>query len=379
MESLVGDVQLHIVHRQQFFILLDQTVAGLLQHAHQCILVQVVQHGDDRQTADKLGDEAELDKVVGFDLPQQSLFSLAGVILQRTAKAQCGLVGAAEDILIQTVERTAADEEDVGGVDLDELLLGVLAAALRGNIADGAFQDLQQSLLHTFTAHVAGDGGIFTLAGDLVDLINIDDTDLSFLDVEVCGLNELEQDVLDVLAHIAGLRQGGSVCDGEGNAQHLGQRLGQQGLANTRGSQQQDVGLLQLNVCALAAQDALIVVVDRDGQHTLGLVLTDDILVQTFLDLCGGLDVDGEIICGLDTRPAGAAAAGAGAVAARMIRLVREQVGAEADAFAADVHAGADDHPLHFVLMFAAEAADQILFVFISAGIVISHNRFSLS
>jgi len=62
-----------------------------------------------------------------------------------------------------------------------------------------------------------------------------------------------------------------------------------------------------------------------------------------------------------------------------MIRLVREQVGAEADAFAADVYAGADDHPLHFVLMFAAEAADQILFVFISAGIVISHNRFSLS
>jgi hypothetical protein len=62
-----------------------------------------------------------------------------------------------------------------------------------------------------------------------------------------------------------------------------------------------------------------------------------------------------------------------------MIRLVREQVGAEADAFAADVHAGPNDHPLHFVLMFAAEAADQILFVFISAGIVISHNRFSLS
>ena len=120
-------------------------------------------------------------------------------------------------------------------------------------------------------------------------------------------------------------------------------------------------------------------VVDRDGQHTLSLILTDDVLVQTLLDLCGGLDIDGEIICGLDTRPAGAAAAGARAVAARMIRLVREQVGAEADAFAADVHAGADDHPLHFVLMFAAEAADQILFVFISAGIVISHNRFSLS
>jgi hypothetical protein len=71
----------------------------------------------------------------------------------------------------------------------------------------------------------------------------------------------------------------------------------------------------------------------------------------------------------------------AGWIRARLAlpRLGRELVGAEADAFAADVHAGADDHPLHFVLMFAAEAADQILFVFISAGIVISHNRFSLS
>ncbi len=47
-----------------------------------------------------------------------------------------------------------------------------------------------------------------------------------------------------------------------------------------------------------------------------------------------------------------------------------EQIGAEADTLAADIHAGTDDHPLHFVLMFAAEAADQILFVFISAGIV---------
>ena len=119
-------------------------------------------------------------------------------------------------------------------------------------------------------------------------------------------------------------------------------------------------------------------VVDRDGQHTLGLVLTDDVLVKSLLDLRRGLDVDGKLVRRLDARPAGTAAAGAGA-AARVIRLVREQIGTEADAFAADVHAGTDDHPLHFILMFAAEAADQILFVFISAGIVISHNRFSLS
>ena len=51
VEGLVGELQLYTVHAQQFLVLLDQAVAGLLEHAHQCILVQIVQHGDDRQTA----------------------------------------------------------------------------------------------------------------------------------------------------------------------------------------------------------------------------------------------------------------------------------------------------------------------------------------
>ena len=96
--------------------------------------------------------------------------SLGGVILQRTAEAQRGLIGAAQDILVQTVKGTAADEQDVGGVDLDELLLRVLAAALRRHVADSSLQDLQQCLLYALAAHIASDGGVFALAGDLVDL-----------------------------------------------------------------------------------------------------------------------------------------------------------------------------------------------------------------
>ena len=49
---------------------------------------------------------------------------------------------------------------------------------------------------------------------------------------------------------------------------------------------------------------------------------------------------------------------------------------AQADALAADVDTGADDHPLHFVLMLAAEAAHQVFFIF--AGIVVCHNCYSL-
>src|SRR5699024_5353449 len=103
------------------------------QYADERGFIERVQHRHDRQTADQLRDQAELDKIVRFDLAQQLL---AGLILveagaQLAAEAQGGSVGALLDILFQPVERTAADEEDVLGVDLDKLLLRVLAAALR--------------------------------------------------------------------------------------------------------------------------------------------------------------------------------------------------------------------------------------------------------
>ena len=376
MQGFVREGKLHVIHAQQLLVLLDQTVAGLLEHAYQCILVQIIQHSDDRQTADQLRDQAELDQIVGLYLAQQGALSLGGVILQRTAEAQRGLIGAAQNILVQTIKGTATNEQDVGGVDLDELLLRVLAAALRRHVADSTLQDLQQCLLHALAAHIAGDGGVFALASDLIDLINVDDADLCLLHVKICRLDQFEQNVLHVLAHITGLGKGGGIRNCEGHAQHLGQCLCQQGLAHAGGAQQQHVGLLQLHVAALAAEDALIVVVDRNGQHTLCLVLTDDILIQTILDLGRGHDVDIQICgSGLDMGAACASASRTGAFG--LIRLVREQIVAQADALAADIDPGANDHALHFVLMLAAKAANQILFVF--AGIVICHSCFSLS
>ena len=311
---------------------------------------------------------------MGLHLAQQGLLGLGRGVLQVAAKAQGRIVGAALDVLVQPVERAAADEQDVGGVDLDELLLGVLAAALGRHVADRALDDLEQGLLHALAAHVPGDGGVLALAGDLVDLINVNDPDLRPLDVEVRRLDQLEQDVFHVLAHIAGLGQGGGVGDGEGHAQHPGQGLGKQSLAHAGGAQQQDVGFLQLHVVALAAHDPLVVVVHLHGQHPLGVVLADDVLVQAVLDLLGGQDVhrrrDGRLHPGPRTRraaPGRAAAAGA-------VGLFGQQVVAKADALAADVDAGPDDHPLYFVLMLAAEAANEVFFIFISAGIVICHS-----
>src|SRR6266516_4480560 len=70
----------------------------------------------------------------------------------------------------------------MGGVDLQELLLRMLAAAVRRHRRDGTFHDLEQSLLHALARAVAGDRRVVGLAADLVDLVDIDDAALGALD-----------------------------------------------------------------------------------------------------------------------------------------------------------------------------------------------------
>ena len=198
------------------------------------------------------------------------------------------LADAPLDLLVEADERAAADEQDVGRVDLEELLVRVLAPALRRHVGDRAFEDLQQRLLHALARDVAGDRRVLVLAADLVDLVDVDDPLLALLDVAAGGLQQLEDDVLDVLADVAGLGQRRRVDDREGDGEELGERLRQQRLAGAGRADQQDVRLGQLDLVAAARLlldlDPLVVVVDRDRELLLGLFLADDVLVEELLD-----------------------------------------------------------------------------------------------
>ncbi len=173
----------------------------------------------------------------------------------------------ADDVL-EADERAAADEQDVRGVDLQELLLRMLAAALGRHAGGRALDDLEQRLLHALAGHVAGDRRVVALARDLVDLVDVDDAALRLLDVVVGVLQQAEDDVLDVLADVAGLGEAGRVGDGERHLEEARQRLRQQRLARAGRPDQQDVRLLQLDVAGDQLRvDALVVVVDRDREH----------------------------------------------------------------------------------------------------------------
>ena len=245
---------------------------------------------DHGQAADELGDQAVLDQVLRLQpLERRAAVAPTGAGLTSDLEAHRLLADAAVDDLVEADEGAAADEEDVGRVDLEELLVRVLAPALGRHVGDGALEDLEQRLLDALARHVARDRRVLVLARDLVDLVDVDDPLLALLDVAAGRLQQLEDDVLDVLADVAGLGQRRGVHDGEGDREHLGQRLGQQRLARARRADQQDVGLGQLDVVPAARRlldlDALVVVVDRDGELLLGALLADDVVVEELLDL----------------------------------------------------------------------------------------------
>ena len=185
LQGVVAKLQSNIFKLEQFLILPDDRVLGLGQDLDQRFLAQIFEDGHHRHAADEFGNEAELDQIDGLDLFQH--VDVAAVRIAGAAAASGDAVSswarkpmdlgpdALGNDFFEADERSAADEQDVGGVDRREFLVGMLAAALRRNVGDRAFQDLQQRLLDAFARNVAGDGGILVLAADLVDFVDIDD------------------------------------------------------------------------------------------------------------------------------------------------------------------------------------------------------------
>ncbi len=340
-QGLVGEGQLDIFHFEQPLVLLHQRILRFLQDLLQRGFVEILQRRNHRQATDELRNEAVLQQILRLDLAE----NLAGATIFRRhhlgGEADRGRPSARRDDLLEPRERTTADEQDVGGVDLQELLLRMLATTLRGNRGDRAFHDLQQRLLHALARHIAGDRGIVGLARDLVDFVDVDDAALRPLDIIVRGLEQLEDDVLDVFADIAGFGQRRCIRHGERHIENARQRLRQQRLARAGRTDQQDVGLRQFDVVVLGLMvQPLVVVVDRDRENLLRMLLADHVIVQHLADFLRRRNS----ITRLHQR---------GFV------LLANDVHAEFDALIADENGGAGDQFADFVLALPAERAIQ--------------------
>src|SRR4030095_15003662 len=161
------------------------------------------------------------------------------------------------DDFFQAHERAAADKEDAAGVDANVFLLWMLASALGRHVADGAFANLQHRLRYALARDIAGERNVLGFAGDFVDLVDVDDALLRALHFEVGILEQAQDDILHVLAHVAGLSERGGVSDGKRHVEDGGERTGEERLPRAGIADEQNIALLDFDV-ALAGGPFLL-------------------------------------------------------------------------------------------------------------------------
>src|SRR4029078_11050139 len=139
--------------------------------------------------------------------------------------------------------------------------------------------DLYQRMRQTFARNGGGDTRVLGLAGDLVQLVDVDDAALALGDVEVSGLEQPHEDVLNVFADITRFGERGRVGDGEGDVEDSGERLSEKSFADARWAEEQDIALIELDfvVSRVARVDSFVVIVDRNRERLFRVFLTDDV------------------------------------------------------------------------------------------------------
>ena len=125
------------------------------------------------------------------------------------------LAGAGVDDVLQAVKSPAANKQDVGSVYLDKFLLGMLPAAFGRNRSHRAFNNFQQRLLDALSGNIPGNGRTVAFAGDFIDFVNIHNPAAGLFDIIVRNLQEVQDNILNVFADIAGFSKGGGISNRE--------------------------------------------------------------------------------------------------------------------------------------------------------------------
>ncbi len=188
--------------------------------------------------------------------------------------------------LLKPREGATADKENVGGINLQELLLRVLSSPLRRHTRHGPFDDLQKRLLHPFAGDIPSDRRVLGFTSNLINLVDINDAPLGPLNIAIRRLKQVDDNVLDVLSHITRLSQAGRVRNAKRNIQNARQGLGEQGLTAPRRPQKKNIAFLQLNLFHPdGAVDPLIMIMNRHREDFFRPLLTDNIRIEDVFDL----------------------------------------------------------------------------------------------
>src|SRR5690554_3265020 len=237
----------------------------------------------------------------------------------------------------------------------------MLAPTLRRYRSCGALDQFQQRLLHTLARNITGNRRVIRLARDLVDLIDIDDAPLGLLHIVIALQQQLLNDVLDIFTHVARLCQSRGIGNGERHVKQACHGFGQQGLTATGRTDQQNIGLAQLDFVVLATgTETFVVIVDCYRKHRFGTILANHIVIESAANFAG----NGQTL--LVTLGLG------------IENFLTNDVVTQIDTLVADIHGRAGYQPAHFVLVFATERAVKQFAAFVLA-FAVGHSRTSVT
>ena len=161
-------------------------------------------------------------------------------------------------------------------------------------------------------------------------------------------MKQLQQQVFDVFADVAGFGERRRIADGERDLQVARQSPREQRFSTTGRTDQHDVRLFNFDILVvrLVVHQPLVMVVDGDGEYAFGLRLTDDV----FVEVAGDFARRGHLVEQFARRPAAAA-------------LLVENRLAQLDALAADVNVvGTFNQRTDFAVTLAAKRTIGVFF-----------------
>ncbi len=169
--------------------------------------------------------------------------------------------------------------------------------------------------------------------GEFVDFIKIDDAVRGAVHIAAGAADEVAHEVVHIAADIAGFAEFGCVGLHERHADEVGGGADEVGLADSGGTEQEDIlFLIERRLLALEREAHMLeVVAERDGEDLLRLALADDEAVEVAGDV-GGFEREGKFRGGFGRAADGGLGEGGFAVAAEFFGDARRD-GAEGGGF----------------------------------------------
>ena len=199
-------------------------------------------------------------------------------------------VEALSNFLLNAIECTTADEEDVVRVYVNVVLVRVFATTFWRNIDNASFEEFEHTLLHTFSTHITRNGWVVALTRNLVDFVNENDTALSFFYIEIGHLEQTREYAFHVFAHVSCFGEDCCIYNGERNLEELCNSASQERLTRTRRADHHNVAFLnfyRIVFVFVFVENAFVVIVDSNREVFFCCILSDDVFIEIFFNLFG--------------------------------------------------------------------------------------------